>query len=190
MMELKKVLKEFNLFWKITFVLFVCTSYYNSYSQASWDGRFYFNINDCKGNTLTIDDIEKKEILFYSFNSKNEKIKFDIKNNSFVISSHFISETRTFYISSKKDTLKIIFPAIHKKAIFIKEPIKLKNSEVSFISPLIIDVLTNNTSKKLIDDYEVFYLSNELIKNDLDKKDHMHIKKHQKKFNLIPFLKE
>ncbi|WCC41154.1 hypothetical protein PJJ26_00595 (plasmid) [Tenacibaculum finnmarkense] len=184
MMALKKELKVF----KIILVLFICTNYYNCYAQASWNGKFYFNLKDCKGNVLTVDDIKKKEIFFYSFNSENEKIKFDIENNSFVISSHFISETRTFYVTSKKDTLKIIFPAINGKALFIKEPIKFKNSEVSFISPVIVDFLINNNSTKLINDHEIYYLPNEIIKNDLDEEEHLHIKKHQKKFSLIPLL--
>ncbi len=130
--------------------------------------------------------LKKKSFFIHSI----LKIKFDVKNNSFIISSHFITEIRTFYIKSKKDTLKIIFPAISKKALFIKEPIKLTNSEISFVSPVIIDVLINNNSTKLINGYEVFYLQSELIKNGLDEKDHKHIKKHQKKFNLIPLLKE
>ena len=187
-MVLKKVLKEFNLFLGI--VLFFSISHYNCYSQASWNGRLYFNLQDCKGNTLTVDDVEKKEISFYSFNAENEKIKFNVENNSLVINSHFITETRTFYIASKKDTLKIIFPAINKKALFIKEPIKLKSSEISFVSPVIIDFLVNNKSRKTINDYEIFYLSNELAKNDLVEKDHIHIKKHRKKFSVIPLLKE
>ncbi len=72
MIELKKGSKEFNLFWRIALVLFISAIHYNSYSQASWEGKFYFNLKDCKGDILTIDDIAKKEIFFYSFNSKNK----------------------------------------------------------------------------------------------------------------------
>lgn len=180
-MELKKVLG------KILLIAFI-VNFHNSYSQASWTGKFYFSLKDCKGKVIKFKDLKKNNISFYSFNAKNKKIRFDSINNSFTIESHFISESRTFYITTKTDTLKISFPALDKKGLFIKKPIQLKSSKISFISPTVIDFMTNNRSTNRINNYEIFYLDNEIKQENLTSKDSSHLKKHRKKFILISVL--
>jgi hypothetical protein len=123
---------------------------YSLNAQASLSGIIYFNLIDTSGNIITPNDV--------------------INNEAFAYHSHDITTGRFFYVIYENKILKIIFPAFSPKALYIKTPIVIDNSVVSYYSYL--DLLLKNESKIYFDNrWYIFY-----IENDKSEKEKIKIK--------------
>ena len=130
------------------------------FSQASWRGQLYFNLINEKGEKITTTDFENKKIKILILNKDRDGLTYDKIEKSFVYHSNNITEYRSFYMVIEKDTLKIEFPGLPNKSIFVKKPIELKTKVYSFFSNTILNFMTeNNSCYKTTNNEEIFYFS-------------------------------
>lgn len=167
----------------LSVIIFVITT--SGFSQASWGGKLYFNLTTEKGDTITSSDFYHNRLKIVSLNNANDKLKYDDEKKSFVYYSHNITEYRSFYIIFGNDTIKIEYPGLPNKCLYIKTPIKLKSGVYNYVSDDIVEIIMNNNScVKTATNDEIFYFDRPLIKDFIDEKKLKNLKKYIKEINL------
>jgi hypothetical protein len=170
----------------VTALILIITGY-SLNAQTSWDGMIYFNLIDTSGNIITPNDVINNKVKFYSPSYRAEFVIYDYNNESFAYHSHYITTNRVFYVIYENKVLRIYFPAFSLKALYIKTPVVIDNSAVSYYS--YFDFLLNNESEIIFDDrWYIFY-----VENDKSEKEKIKIEDYEQYLNegyLIKFQEE
>jgi hypothetical protein len=143
---------------KILYLLFLVFLFVGQlFAQpAPYYGTFLFNLTEQQypSKLMTVDDLNKKDIRFLSFD-KESIFKYDTINKAFSFTTNGI-ETKQFAIIHKNDTLFIDYPSILAVSIFVKVPIPLDSiKSYSFSNEYIYDAIHSNKNKYL---NSIFYL--------------------------------
>jgi len=129
------------------------------FGQGSWTSRIYFNLS-INGKEITQKDFKsgRVKLLAAAEVERGANLKFDSTYNSFIYSSHSVSEYRHFYICTKKDTVKIEFSGLNK-VLAVISPFEInENGTYSLYSRQIIDFIGENKSCNISKEgREIFY---------------------------------
>jgi hypothetical protein len=121
---------------KIILLVLALISVSNVYSQASWHGRIYFNLADTAGRVITLDDVRKQNVRFYSHGGEWDYFFYDSDTECFVYDSHFITAGRFFFAVSGNRMLRVDFPALADISLFITTPIVIDNLTYDFYNSI------------------------------------------------------
>ena len=149
------------------------------FSQASWRGQLYFNLITKNGEKISSTDFENMHIKIFTGNKERDGLSYDEVEKSFVYHSHNITEYRSFYVVFENDTIKIEFPALGNKCLYIKKPIELKTNVYSFFSNSIMNFMVeNNSCHKTTNNNEIFYFDAVMIEDFDAEKEFEKLKKY------------
>lgn len=143
-------------------------SCFSVYSQGSWTGKFYFNLILKNGEKVGLTDFKKGNLYILS-DAENSFVKYDTTFKCFIYNSPSLPYVgREFYIFSKRDTVRIEFPALNEKCLYSKSPIKINCNSYNFQSNQIIDFMTHNESTIKRKDFDEIFFFNKPIITKLD----------------------
>lgn len=118
-------------------------------SQPSpFDGTLLFNLTEDEntGKLITPDEIQSKDIRFFTFQDYNKKaiLRYDTIQKAFSIKMQGF-ESKQFGIIYKSDTVYIDYPSVsHGKSVCIQAPIPLQGKSYSFFNWNTYDAMYNN----------------------------------------------
>lgn len=120
-------------------------------------GTLLFNLTEeSTGKLITPDEIQSKDIRFFTFQDYNKKAVLRYDTIQKVFSIRMLGfESKLFAIIYKSDTIYIDYPSINDKSVYIQAPIPLNGKSYSFFNWTTYDAMYNNCKyNKLI----IFYL--------------------------------